>query len=163
MTEFSKISSILKNSLFLSKSLFKTFGLVLILVISLVINAYSQEGGKGAGGSVQGRKTILDFKQELKLTEDQVKSIKKIIDEFETKNRPLLEKLIALDKELKELLEKEGDLGEIKKRIKEIYSLRAEMVINEIEAGRKIDKILNKEQKEKWKQIRSSGIKRQGG
>jgi Spy/CpxP family protein refolding chaperone len=132
-------------------------------VISLVINVYSQEGAKGAGGSVQGRKTILDFKQELKLTEDQVKSIKKIIDEFETKNRPLLEKLIALDKELKELLEKEGDLGEIKKRIKEIYNLRAEMVINEIEAGRKIDKILNKEQKEKWKQIRSSGIKRQGG
>jgi len=163
LIEFSKISSILKNSLFLSRSLFKTFGLVLILVISLVINAYSQEGAKGAGGSVQGRKTILDFKQELKLTEDQVKSIKKIIDEFETKNRPLLEKLIALDKELKELLEKEGDLGEIKKRIKEIYSLRAEMVINEIEAGRKIDKILNKEQKEKWKQIRSSGIKRQGG
>jgi Spy/CpxP family protein refolding chaperone len=148
----------------LSRSLFKTFGLVLILVISLVIiNVYSQEGGKGAGGSVQGRKTILDFKQELKLTEDQVKSIKKIIDEFETKNRPLLEKLIALDKELKELLEKEGDLGEIKKRIKEIYNLRAEMVINEIEAGRKIDKILNKEQKEKWKQIRSGGIKRQGG
>ena len=163
MTEFSKISSIFKNSLFLSRSLFKTFGLVLILVISLVINVYSQEGAKGAGGGVQGRRTILDFKQELKLTEDQVKSIKKIIDEFETKNRPLLEKLIALDKELKELLEKEGDLGEIKKRIKEIYSLRAEMVINEIEAGRKIDKILNKEQKEKWKQIRSSGIKRQGG
>ena len=163
MIEFSKISSILKNSLFLSKSLFKTFGLVLILVISLVINVYSQEGGKGAGGGVQGRRTILDFKQELKLTEDQVKSIKKIIDEFETKNRPLLEKLIALDKELKELLEKEGDLGEIKKRIKEIYNLRAEMIFNEIEAGRKIDKVLNKEQKEKWKQIRSSGIKRQGG
>jgi len=164
LIEFSKISLIFKNSLFLSRSLFKTFGLVLILVISLVIiNVYSQEGGKGAGGSVQGRKTILDFKQELKLTEDQVKSIKKIIDEFETKNRPLLEKLIALDKELKELLEKEGDLGEIKKRIKEIYNLRAEMVINEIEAGRKIDKILNKEQKEKWKQIRSGGIKRQGG
>ena len=163
MIEFSKISSILKNSLFLSRSLLKTFGLVLILVISLVINVYSQEGAKGAGGGVQGRRTILDFKQELKLTEDQVKSIKKIIDEFEMKNRPLLEKLIALDKELKELLEKEGDLGEIKKRIKEIYNLRAEMIFNEIEAGRKIDKVLNKEQKEKWKQIRSSGIKRQGG
>ena len=92
-----------------------------------------------------------------------MKSIKKIIDEFETKNRPLLEKLIALDKELKELLEKEGDLGEIKKKIKEIYSLRAEMIFNEIEAGRKIDKVLNKEQKEKWKQIRRGNIKKEGG
>jgi hypothetical protein len=52
------------------------------------------------------------------------------------------------------LLEKEGDLGEIKKRIREIYSLRAEMIFNEIEAGRKIDKVLNKEQKEKMKLIR---------
>jgi len=92
-----------------------------------------------------------------------VKSIKKIIDEFETKNRPLLEKLIALDKELKELLEKEGDLGEIRKRIKEIFSIRAEMILNEIEAGRKIDKVLNKEQKEKWKQIRRGNIKKEGG
>jgi len=92
-----------------------------------------------------------------------VKSIKKIIDEFEGKNMSLLEKFLALDKELKELLEKEGDLGEIRKRIKEIFSIRAEMVINEIEAGRKIDKVLNKEQKEKWKEIRSSGIKWQGG
>jgi len=123
--------------------------------------SFSQQPPQGKPEVV--RKTILDFRDELKLTEDQVKSIKKIIDEFETKNRPLLEKLIALDKELKELLEKEGDLGEIKKKIKEIYSLRAEMVINEIEAGRKIDKVLNKEQKEKWKQIRRGNIKKEGG
>jgi Spy/CpxP family protein refolding chaperone len=109
------------------------------------------------------RKTILDFKDELKLSEAQVKSIKTIIDEFERKNRTLMDKFLALDKELKELLEKEGDLGEIKKRIKEIYSLRAEMAINEIEAGRKIDKVLNKEQKEKWKQIRRGNIKKEGG
>jgi peptidoglycan hydrolase CwlO-like protein len=57
------------------------------------------------------RKTILDFKDELKLSEAQVKSIKTIIDEFERKNRTLMDKFLALDKELKELLEKEGDLG----------------------------------------------------
>jgi len=109
------------------------------------------------------RKTILDFKDELKLSEAQVKSIKTIIDELERKNRTLMDKFLALDKELKELFEKEGDLGEIKKKIKEIYSIRAEMVINEIEAGRKIDKVLNKEQKEKWKQIRRGSIKKEGG
>jgi hypothetical protein len=37
------------------------------------------------------------------------------------------------------------------------------MIINEIEAGRKIDKVLNKEQKEKWKQIRRGNIKKEGG
>jgi septal ring factor EnvC (AmiA/AmiB activator) len=109
------------------------------------------------------RKTILDFKDELKLSEAQVKSIKTIIDELERRNRTLMDKFLTLDKELKELLEKEGDLGEIRKRIREIYSLRADMVFNEIEAGRKIDKVLNKEQKEKWKQIRRGTIKKEGG
>ena len=139
---------------------------ILSLVISLFffdLYAQAQPQPKAQAQPQIQRKTILDFKDELKLTEDQVKSIKKIIDEFEGKNRPLLEKLIALDKELKELLEKEGDLGEIRKRIKEIYSIRADMVINEIETGRKIDKVLNKEQKEKWKQIRRGNIKKEGG
>jgi Spy/CpxP family protein refolding chaperone len=139
---------------------------ILSLIISLFLfdlYAQAQPQPKAQAQPQIQRKTILDFKDELKLTEDQVKSIKKIIDEFEGKNRPLLEKLIALDKELKELLEKEGDLGEIRKRIKEIYSIRADMVINEIETGRKIDKVLNKEQKEKWKQIRRGNIKKEGG
>jgi Spy/CpxP family protein refolding chaperone len=139
---------------------------ILSLIISLLFSdlyAQTQPQPKEQAHPQIQRKTILDFKDDLKLSEAQVKSIKKIIDEFEGKNRSLLEKFLALDKELKELLEKEGDLGEIRKRIKEIFSIRAEMVINEIEARRKIDKVLNKEQKEKWKQIRRGNIKKEGG
>ena len=139
---------------------------ILSLIISLFLSdlyAQAQPQPQSQAQPQIQRKTILDFKDELKLSEAQVKSIKTIIDEFERKNRTLMDKFLALDKELKELLEKEGDLGEIKKRIKEIYSLRAEMAINEIEAGRKIDKVLNKEQKEKWKQIRRGNIKKEGG
>jgi hypothetical protein len=138
---------------------------ILSLVISLFffdLYAQAQPQPKAQAQPQIQRKTILDFKDELKLSEAQEKSIKKIIDEFEGKNRSLLEKFLVLDKELKELLEEEGDLGEIRKRIKEIYSIRAEMIFNEIEAGRKIDKVLNKEQKEKWKQIRRGNIKRGG-
>jgi len=160
--EFFKFSSFSKNfTLLFQGQLFKIFGLVFILVFILVIYAYSQEGVKR--GSAQGRKTILDFKDELKLNEEQVKSIKKIIDEFEVKNEGLFQKVSVLDKELKELLEKEGELSEIRKKIREIFSLRAEMIFNEIEAGRKIDKVLNKEQKERWKQIRRGNIKKEGG
>jgi len=138
---------------------------ILSLVISLFFfDLYAQaqpQPQSQAQPQIQ-RKTILDFKDELKLSEAQVKSIKIIIDEFERKNRTLMDKFLALNKELKELLEKEGDLGEIRNRIKEIYGIRAEMIFNEIEAGRKIDKVLNKEQKEKWKQIRRGNIKKEG-
>ena len=142
----------------------------IIAILSLIISfffsdlyAQTQPQPKEQAQPQIQRKTILDFKDELKLSEAQVKSIKTIIDEFERKNRTLMDKFLALDKELKELLEKEGDLGEIRKRIKEIFSIRAEMVINEIEARRKIDKVLNKEQKEKWKQIRRGNNKKEGG
>jgi hypothetical protein len=135
---------------------------ILSLVISLFFSdlyAQSQPQPQVQAQPQIQRKTILDFKDELKLSEAQVKSIKTIIDELEKKNRTLMDKFLVLDKELKELLEKEGDLG----RIKEIFSIRAEMIFNEIEAGRKIDKVLNKEQKEKWKQIRRGSIKKEGG
>jgi len=110
--------------------------LIFLLVFLFPLISFPQQAPQEK--SQVARKTILDFKEELKLNDDQVKSIKKIIDEFEKNNKPLLEKLIVLDKELKELFEKEDELSEIRKKIREIFSLRAEMVFNEIEAGRKL-------------------------
>jgi len=141
--------------------MFKTVILLIIFIFIFPLNLFSQQVSQRKSEVV--RKTILDFKDELKLNEEQVRSIKKIIDEFEVKNEGLFQKVSVLDKELKELLEKEGELSEIKKKVREIFSLRAEMVFNEIEAGRKIDKVLNKEQKERWKQIRRGNIKKEGG
>ena len=138
--------------------MFKTVILLIIFIFIFPLNLFSQQVSQRKSEVV--RKTILDFKDELKLNEEQVRSIKKIIDEFEVKNEGLFQKVSVLDKELKELLEKEGELSEIKKKVREIFSLRAEMVFNEIEAGRKIDKVLNKEQKEKWREIRIAGGKR---
>ena len=154
MIEFSKISSILKNSLFLSKSLFKTFGLVLILVISLVINVYSQEGAKGAGGSVQGRKTILDFKQELKLNEKQVKEIEKFLQEYFKKEKEFVDKIKEKEAKLNQMLDSGSDIKEVKKLAKEIYCLRGELWGEELETAKKIDGVLNDEQKKKWREIR---------
>jgi len=138
--------------------MFKTVILLIIFIFIFPLNLFSQQVSQRKSEVV--RKTILDFKDELKLNEEQVRSIKKIIDEFEVKNEGLFQKVSVLDKELKELLEKEGELSEIRKKIREIFSLRAEMVFNEIEAGRKIDKVLNKEQKERRKQIRRGEIKK---
>jgi len=139
--------------------MFKKFKIFLVIFIFLFpLNLFSQQDAQPKPQA--GRKTILDFKDELKLNEEQVKSIKKIIDDFEAKNRSLSQKMANLDRELKELLEKEGELKEIRKRIKDIFSLRADMIFNEIEAGRKIDKLLNEEQKERWHQIRRGDIKK---
>ncbi len=99
-------------------------------------------------------KTILDFKGELSLTEDQVQKIRKIIDDFEKEAKPLREKIILLDKEIRELLEKGGDMKVVRKKVKDIFSLRADLVLLEIEAGRKIDNLLTEEQLKKWREIK---------
>jgi len=104
--------------------------------------------------------TILDFKDELKLSQEQVEKIRKIIDEFEKRAKPLRERVVAQDREIRELLEREADLKEIRGKIKENFSLRADLLIMEIEAGRKIDGVLTPEQLKKWREIRRQGGKR---
>ena len=100
------------------------------------------------------RKTILDFKDKLSLTEEQVLNIRKIIDDFEAQAKPLREKIVSLDREIRKLLEEGGDIEDIKKKIKEVFSIRADLTIKDIEAGRKIDGVLTPEQLTKWREIR---------
>ncbi len=104
--------------------------------------------------------TILDFKDELKLSNEQVEKAKKIIEEFGEKAKPLKEKIVAQDKQIRQLLEKGADLKEIREKIKENFSLRADLLIMDIESGRKIDGLLTPEQLKKWKEIRKQGVKR---
>jgi hypothetical protein len=105
-------------------------------------------------------KTIIDFKDELALKPEQVKRIKEIIENFEKSAKPLRERIVFLNKEVMELLGKEADLSEIEKKVKEGSSLRADLVVMEIEAGRRIDKVLNKEQLTKWREIKKKGGKK---
>jgi len=100
------------------------------------------------------RKTILDFKEELKLTKEQEEKIRKIISEFEQKVKGINERAVKVDREIGELLEKDAEMKEIEKKVKELFSLRAEAVIEELKAGRVIDKLLNEEQRKKWREIR---------
>ncbi|MFH7835453.1 MAG: Spy/CpxP family protein refolding chaperone [Candidatus Aenigmatarchaeota archaeon] len=103
------------------------------------------------------RKTILDFKEELKLTKEQEEKIRKIISEFEQKVKGINERAVKVDREIGELLEKDAEMKEIEKKVKELFSLRAEAVIEELKAGRAIDKLLNEEQRKKWREIRKGG------
>jgi hypothetical protein len=112
------------------------------------------------------RQTILDYKTEVGLTDKQAKDIEKLISDFQKREKENRDKIATQDKKVKELLANEGDMKEIAKGIREIYRLRGEMLIDDIETGRKIDNCLTKEQKDKWKEIRKSlqtNVKNNGG
>jgi len=127
--------------------------LAFILLFSLlVIYAYSQEGGKR--GSAQGRKTILDFKDELKLNDRQVKEIEKLLQVYFKKEQEMLGKIREKETKLTKMLNSGGDIKEVKKLAREIYCLRGELWAEELETAKKIDGVLNEEQRKKWREIR---------
>ncbi|MCM8830207.1 MAG: Spy/CpxP family protein refolding chaperone [Candidatus Omnitrophica bacterium] len=136
--------------------------LFVIVFVLTSVNIFSQ----GSSGQTQEKKTILDYKAEVGLTEKQVKEIGKLITDYEKRVSGNLEKIKEKDKELKDLLASEGDIKEIGKLVREIYRLRGEIVVDALETGRKIDQMLTKEQKAKWKEIKagiSQSNEKQGG
>jgi len=103
---------------------------------------------------------MLDFKDELALKSGQVDKLKVIIYDFEKTAQLLRSKIVSQDREIRKLLEKEAALSEIEPKIKEVFSLRADLVLMEIEAGRKIDRVLTPEQLTKWREIKKKGGKK---
>lgn len=134
----------------------KTFSTIIFLIVSLAFEVYSQVPGQVQPQVIQ-RKTILDFKEKLRLSQEQVYRIERIIRDFEGKVRGINEKIAKLDREIIELLEREGELKEVERKVKELFSLRADVVIEELRAGRTIDRLLNDEQRKRCREIRRGG------
>jgi hypothetical protein len=100
------------------------------------------------------RKTILDFKDELKLSEKQVKDIEKLLQGYFKKEKEFADKIRERERRLNELLSHGGEMKEVKKLAKEIYCLRGELWAEELETAKKIDDMLNDEQKRRWRELR---------
>ncbi len=115
-------------------------------------------------------RTILDYKGELKLNNQQVEKIKAYLFDLDRRVRGLREKLALVNGEIRALLregaKKKGslDLDKVRKKIREAFEIRAEMAISEIDTAEKINEVLTSKQFEKWKEIRSNErMKSRGG
>jgi F0F1-type ATP synthase alpha subunit len=100
------------------------------------------------------RKTILDFKDELKLSEKQFKDIERLLQMYFKKEKEFADKIRERERRLNELLSQGGEMKEVKRLAKEIYCLRGELWGEELETARKIEDMLKDEQKRKWRELR---------
>jgi len=105
-------------------------------------------------------KTIFDYKADLNLTDDQVKKIREQLSALDKEVRVLRARLTIADVDLQGLLEKDGDINEIKKKVKEAFDIQASIRIADIEAARKINGILRPEQIKKWREIQAEAASR---
>ena len=130
---------------------------ILSLVISLFFfDLYAQAQNQSqvqAQPQIQ-RKTILDFKDELKLSEKQFKDIEKLLQVYFKKEKEFADKIREKERRLNELLSQGGEMKEVKRLAKEIYCLRGELWGEELETAKKIEDMLNDEQKRKWRELR---------
>ena len=124
---------------------------VLLMIFGISASLYAQQGAPV-------KKTILDYRSDLNLTNSQVEKIKGYLTDFENRAKGLGKKLNHLNQEIRSYLEKDAALNEVnKKKIREAFAVRAELAIDDIETGTKINKTLTPEQFKKWKEIRTRG------
>lgn len=132
--------------------------LALFFIVSVFNNAYAQDAGQAQKkGKV---KTIFDFKADLKLTDEQEQKIKTILTDLNKDVQVKRARLVILNSEIEELLKKEGDLAEIKKKLDESFSIQSSIKYGDIEASRNINKTLTPEQLKKWRDIQAAERKK---
>lgn len=94
---------------------------------------------------------ILDLKDDLKLTEKQQGEIKAIYTRLYKDRRLSTAKITIIDLELEELIEKEADLEQIRKKLNEKNELQINLRIREMETTRRVNRLLFPEQLQRWK------------
>jgi len=61
-----------------------------------------------------------------------------------------------MESELEDLTEKEADLEGIRRKLREISELRINLRIQDLEASRKINRVLSSEQLKRWRGIQAA-------
>ena len=132
---------------------------MLVLLFNLLIIGLA--GGSYAGSIQQHRvKTIFDYKQELKLTNKQISKIKEALIKLNKKVTLLKAKLIVAGASLQALLKKNGDIGLIDKKLRDIFNYRRGIIITDLISSRSIKGILTRKQIKKWKGIQAENRKK---
>ena len=100
---------------------------------------------------------ILDLRDDLRLTEKQQREIKSVYLRQYRNRRLASAKVTIIDLELEDLIEQEGDLELIRKKLRERADLQANLRFTEIEMERKVNSLLSPEQLKRWQAMNPGG------
>jgi hypothetical protein len=123
-------------------------GFMVAFVLICINSSFAQEQTK--------KKMIFDYKAELNLTDEQVAKMKDQISSLNNEVKISRAKLTILDAEVRKLIENDGDMTQIKAKIKEAFDIQAQMRIADIEAARKINSLLSAGQLKKWRELQAA-------
>lgn len=99
---------------------------------------------------------IIDVRDDLKLTDNQVSEISAIWKQQFRQRRLASARIILIDDELEDLTEKEADPAQIEKRLREKADIQTNLRVGEIATERKVNRLLSPEQLKRWRAIHAS-------
>ncbi|HEY3997708.1 MAG TPA: hypothetical protein VGO93_02505 [Candidatus Xenobia bacterium] len=101
-------------------------------------------------------RAIWDYQKELGLTDDQVAKIKKTVRDLQDKADAAQTRYTASQKAYATLMEKSGDLEQIRTRMHEMADIQIDMQIENLRAKRALRKVITPAQMQKWQEIQKS-------
>lgn len=120
---------------------------VLALLCLLVVGLAAQEPGK----TVIQIPTILTFRKELALSDQQVESIQKLVQEFQQQAIALHGKIQAAETHLNADLAAHAELPKVKQSLQACYDARFALEYANLAMGRKLEATLSAEQLKNWR------------
>src|SRR4051794_15971164 len=135
--------------------------LILVGILAVSIAAAQRGGGRGGGGrgdgggipTIQHSKSHLDLMtDELKLSKDQKKDVKSLMDESQKEAAPLKDQLSKSRAQIAAAIQS-GKQDEVEKAIKSHSELEAQMASIEMKAFAGIYKLLDADQRQKSRTV----------
>jgi len=104
-------------------------------------------------------RTIFDYKKELNLSDRQEQDIKTVLEDLNKDVRVTRAKVTLIDVEVGDLIKKEADVEQIRKRLRELFDLQIALKMADIVATRKINGTLSPEQLKRWRAIQAEAAR----
>ncbi len=104
--------------------------------------------------------TIFDYQKEVGLTDKQADDIRQKIGELQRTVRRINAELTLLNLSIQDLNAKNGDFKKLKKKVKDAYSLVADLKIADYKTTRDINAVMSAKQLKKWRDIQRKNVRK---
>jgi hypothetical protein len=126
--------------------------LAALLFLSLLASA-----GPGRADSPPARKvkTMVDYKTELSLSDDQVKAIQEALKAFQVTIIEQRKLLVQYEGEYANLVAEKAPLEQIKQKLRQVTDTNFNLRYADVLTSRKVESILTAQQLSRWRQIQA--------
>ena len=125
------------------------------LLLGLLAGPVWAQEGAGDKPAPKPVKTMIDYKDELGLSDKQVTDVATALKSFQVTVKEKRAELTKLEKEFNELLKTQAPLPDIKSKLKQISETRFTLRYADVLTSRRVSDALTAEQMKKWREIQA--------